>query len=76
MTKTTEQQKLTDAQKRFKELDEIFQSKGKYTESELKEWTELCDFLGGISIECQKKIETYQLRSRKNILLNVTTKKI
>ncbi len=52
MTKTTEQQKLTDAQKRFKELDEIFQSKGKYTESELKEWTELCDFLGGISIEC------------------------
>jgi len=43
-----DQQKLTDAQKRFKELDEVFQSKGKYTESELKEWAELCDFLGGI----------------------------
>ena len=65
------QQKLTEAQKRFKELDEVFQSKGKYTESELKEWAELCDFFDGLSIEGQKKIETSQLRSRKNILLNV-----
>jgi hypothetical protein len=51
MERTTEQQKLTDAQKRFKELDEVFQSKGKYIESELKEWAELCDFLGELSSE-------------------------
>jgi hypothetical protein len=55
MTKTSEQQKLTDAQKRFTNLNEVFQSIGKYTDSELKEWAELCDFLGGISIEIKKK---------------------
>ena len=55
MAKNTEQQKLNYAQKRFKELDELFQSEGKYNESELKEWAELCDFLGGISIEIKKK---------------------
>jgi len=51
MGKPIHQQKLTEAQKRFKELDEVFQSEGKYTESELKEWAELCDILGGISVE-------------------------
>ena len=55
MEKTTDQQKLTDAQKRFKELNEVLQSKGRYTESELKEWSELCDILGGISVERKKK---------------------
>ena len=56
MGKPIHQQKLTEAQKRFKELDEVFQSEGKYTESELKEWAELCDILGGISVESQNKI--------------------
>jgi len=51
MENPIDQQKLTEAQKRFKELDEVFQSKGKYTESELKEWAELCNILGGISVE-------------------------
>ncbi len=51
MEKPIHQQKLTEAQKIFKELDEVFQSKGKYTESELKEWGELCDILSGISAE-------------------------
>jgi hypothetical protein len=55
MENPIEQQKLTDAQKRFKELDEAFQSNGKYTESELKEWAELCDLLGGLSSEIKKK---------------------
>ena len=55
MPKTTDQQKVTEAKKRFKELDEVWMSVGKYTESELKEWGELCDFLGGLSIEFKKE---------------------